>query len=118
MQIAFPFRLDGRGRTALSGEDDHLRELVEQVLFTAQGERVNRPTFGAGLAQVAFGPASGEVAGALTALLQGALQQSLGDVLSLESVDVEAVDAALVVSVQYRRRGETAARAARFAWRA
>jgi phage baseplate assembly protein W len=43
----FPFRIDGRGRSARTSRDDHIRDLVEQVLFTTPGERVNRPTFAA-----------------------------------------------------------------------
>ncbi len=44
MQVAYPFKVNGSGRTAnLSDEDDHIRDLIEQVLFTTPGEQVNRP---------------------------------------------------------------------------
>jgi phage baseplate assembly protein W len=95
MQIDFPFRLGSRGRTALTTEEEHVRDLIEQVLFTSQGERVNRPGFGSGLLQAAFGPAGDVMATA-------ALQQWLGDRVQVESVDVETVDAALAVTVRYR----------------
>jgi len=55
-EIAFPFRLDSRGRTAGADADAHIQDLVAQVLFTAPGERVNRPAFGSGLMQLAFAP--------------------------------------------------------------
>ena len=44
MNIDFPFHFDNRGRTAPTGDDDHIRDLIEQLLFTSPGERVNRPT--------------------------------------------------------------------------
>ena len=45
--LDFPYHFDGRGRTATTDRDDHIRDLIEQVLFTAPGERVMRPDFGA-----------------------------------------------------------------------
>src|SRR5271165_734476 len=56
--IAFPFRIDGRGRTALVDDNSHIRDLIEQLLFTNPGERVNRPTFGSGLLALVFQPNS------------------------------------------------------------
>ena len=64
MDVDFPFHFDGRGRTAETAGDVHIRDLVEQVLFTAPGERINRPTFGCGLAQMVFTPNSEELAAA------------------------------------------------------
>ena len=55
MNVSFPFQFDGRGRT-LDPQDDYLRQLVEQVLFTSPGERVNMPDFGSGLLQLPFAP--------------------------------------------------------------
>jgi uncharacterized protein len=101
MQIDFPFHLDPSGRTATADRDNHVRELIEQLLFTNPGERVNRPTFGTGLLQVVFGPTSDELATATQFLVQGALQQWLGDVILVESVDVSSVDSTLSVTVQY-----------------
>ena len=75
MNIDFPFQIDGHGRTAATGNDDHVRDLIEQILFTNPGERVNRPTFGSGLLQMVFQPNSSELAAALQFTLQAALQQ-------------------------------------------
>lgn len=102
MQIDFPFRLGSRGRTALTTEEEHVRDLIEQVLFTSPGERVNRPSFGSGLLQAAFGPAGDVVATAVQFSVQGALQQWLGDRIQVESVDVETFDSTLAVTVRYR----------------
>jgi len=101
MQIGFPYRIDARQRTAEAGEEDHIRDLMEQVLFTNPGERVNRPDFGAGLDQLVFGPAGTEVATTVQALIQGALQQWLADRVRIEAVQVTVVEAAVTVTVQY-----------------
>ena len=77
-QVDFPYRIDGRGRTATTSEDDHLRDLIEQVLFTAPGERVNRPTFGSGLLRLVFAPNGDALAAATQMTVQGNLQQWLG----------------------------------------
>ena len=101
MNIDYPFHLDGRGRTAATSDEDHIRDMIEQVLFTSPGERVNRPDFGSGLMQLVFAPNSGELAAATQFLVQGALQQWLGDVILVESVQVESQDATLKVSIRY-----------------
>jgi uncharacterized protein len=100
--IAFPYRFDGGGRTAQPATtDDHVRDLVEQVLFTSPGERVNRPTFGTGLAQLVFAPNSQELATATQFLVQAALQQTLGDLIHVETIQVDSVDSTLSVTVRY-----------------
>jgi uncharacterized protein len=108
--IAYPYATSGRGRTATADDPSHLRDLIEQVLFTSPGERVNRPDFGCGLLQLVFAPNSAEVAAATQFLVQSALQQWLGDVLVAESVDIAVDDASLRVTVRYilRRTGEAA----------
>lgn len=109
MNIDFPFHFDARGRTANTTDEDHIRDLIEQVLFTAPGERVNRPTFGSGLLQLVFAPNSPELAAATQFLVQGNLQQWLGDLIEVQSVAVDANDAKLQVQVQYliRRTQQT-----------
>lgn len=101
MQVAFPFRVDGRRRTALASDEDHIRQMIELVLFTAPGERVNRPEFGSGAQQLLFGPSSPELAPTLQCVVQGALQQWLGDRIRVEAVEVSSEDNRLQVLVQY-----------------
>ncbi len=101
MQVDYPFHFDGRGRTAETSPDDHIRDLIEQVLFTSPGERVNRPTFGSGLLRLVFEPSSQAVASATQLTVHGALQQWLGDLIQVEAVNVEAEDSRLRVVVQY-----------------
>jgi uncharacterized protein len=99
--VDFPYHVDGRGRTAVTGADDHLRDLIEQVLFTAPGERVMRPEFGSGLLALVFEPGGPELVAATQHLVQGALQQELGHLIAVESVDVSQYEGALTVSVDY-----------------
>ncbi len=100
-QIDYPLHFDSRNRTALANEDKHIRDLIEQVLFTSPGERVNRTTFGSGLMQLVFAPNSNELATATQFLVQGALQQWLGDLIQVETVNVESEESALRVTVHY-----------------
>jgi len=113
MNIDFPFQVDGRGRTSVSG-DHHLRDLMEQLLFTSPGERVNRPTFGSGLLQMVFAPSSDELAAATQFLLQGTLQQYLGDLIQAEAVRVEIQDSTLLVTVQFVVRATQVRQVAQF----
>lgn len=116
--VGLPFHFDTRGRTAEPGDarasgggpaarrsthrdDAHVRDLIEQVLFTAPGERVNRPDFGTGLLQLLFAPNSDTLASATQLLVRGALQQWLGEIIQVEDVRVEAEDAILRVTVEY-----------------
>lgn len=112
MHVDYPYHVDGRGRTALAGDADYVRDLIEQVLFTAPGERVNRPDFGSGLLQLVFAPNSDVLAGVVETSVQGALQRWLGDLVLVEAVDVSSEDATLAVTVRYvlrrTRQRETA----------
>lgn len=102
MQLDYPFHIDGRDRTASTEEADHIRDLIEQILFTSPGERVNRPQFGAGILQFVFGPNSPEKAAATQFMVQGALQQHLGSRVAIDLVEAEAVDARLIIKIAYR----------------
>lgn len=101
MHVSFPFQISSRGRSAQAGEDDHIRQLIEQVLFTAPGERINRPNFGTGLMGFVFAPASDETMMAAKFMVQGALQQQLSNLIQVQDVEVDSEDAALKVTVQY-----------------
>jgi hypothetical protein len=114
MQVGHPLRTDGLGRIASAGEDAHIRDLIEQVLFTTPGERVNRPTFGTGILQFVFAPNSAEVAGTLQFLIEGALTQWLGDLLELRGVEVLSDDATLQISIAYVIRRTRESQVSRF----
>jgi phage baseplate assembly protein W len=112
--VDFPYGVDARGRTASAPEEDHIRDLVEQVLFTAPGERVNRPTFGSGLLQLVFAPNSDALAAATQLTVQAALQEWLGDRIEVQDVKVEAVDSSLTATVVYAIRRTQQSQSATF----
>jgi phage baseplate assembly protein W len=109
MNIDFPLHFNNRGRTAETDDDDHIRDMIEEFLFTNPGERVNRPDFGSGLLQMVFAPNSPEIASALQLTIQAGLQRWLGDVIVVQKVEVTSEEATLNVLVQYvvRRTNQT-----------
>ena len=109
MNIDFAFHFDNRGRTATTDDDDHIRDMIEEFLFTNPGERVNRPDFGSGLLQMVFAPNSPELAATLQLTIQAGLQRWLSDVIVAQKVEVTSEDSTLNVLVQYivRRTNQT-----------
>ncbi len=101
MQISFPFKINAHGRCTEASEEEHIRDLIEQALFTSPGERVNRPEFGTGIMNFVFAPAGDEIMAAAKFMVQGALQQHLSDLVQVQDVLVESEDAVLKVTVQY-----------------
>lgn len=118
VQLAYPYRIDERGRSALADEARHVRDLIEQLLFTSPGERVNRPTFGSGLLQMVFAAGGDALAATVQASVLAALQRWLGDRIQVADVRASSVDALLTVEVDYvvlatgERRSERFERAA------
>ena len=99
--LSFPLRFDDRGHTAVVPYERHVRDMIEQLLFTTPGERVNRPDLGSGVMQLVFGAASPELASALEFTLQAALQKWLGDVITVDELEVSAEDSTLRITVGY-----------------
>lgn len=99
--IAFPFRTDRRGRTGHAAHDEHVRDLIEQLLFTSPGERVMRPDFGCGLLDLVFTPNSPELASALELSVQASLQRWLGELIEVESLDVVSEENVVRVHLRY-----------------
>jgi phage baseplate assembly protein W len=113
-QIDYPLHFDNRGRTAQTTDDKHIRDLIEQVLFTLPGERVNRPAFGSGLMQLVFAPNSDELASTTQFLVQGALHQWLGDLIQVDAVNVEIEESTLQITVRYTVRRSQLSQIAQF----
>jgi phage baseplate assembly protein W len=102
MYLNFPYQFDGRGRTAEAASlSDYVQQLVETVLFTSPGDRVNLPDFGSGLLQLPFAPNSLEMAAATQFAVQGALQKWLSGYVRTMSVEAAVADAVLTVTVTY-----------------
>jgi phage baseplate assembly protein W len=113
--LDFPYHFDGRGRTATTADADHIRDLIEQVLFTSPGERVMRPDFGSGLLALVFEPSSTTLAATTQFLVQSGLQQHLSNLIAVNAVTVENLDAALQVTVRYTVLADGSAQQASFA---
>lgn len=114
MNIDYPFHFANRGRVASTSDDDHIRDMIEQFLFTNAGERVNRPDFGSGLLQMIFAPNSPELATAMQFTVQAGLQRWLGDVIEVQAVEVTSEEATLGVNVKYQVRRTQENRVATF----
>ena len=114
MHIDYPFHFDSRGRTAATGDDDHIRDMIEQLLLTNPGERVNRPEFGSGLLQMVFAPNSPELAAALQFTMQAALQRWLGDLIEVRALEVTSQDSTLSVDLKYLVRRTNQEQTAQF----
>jgi len=112
--LDFPFHIDQCGFSAATTDEDHIRDMVEQVLFTAPGERVNRPDFGSGLLRLVFEPNSPELAAALQYSIRASLQRWLGDLLQVQNVDVSVQDSTITIIVQYLIRTTGATQTATF----
>lgn len=102
--IDYPYGFDHRGRTARTSDEDHVRDMIEQVLFTSPGERVNRPDFGSGLLQLVFDPNSPELAEAVRYTVQAALDRWLGDLIVIEQLEVISVESTLRLVLDYALR--------------
>ncbi len=104
LNIDFPFHFDSRGQTAVTNDNDHIRDMIEQFLFTNPGERVNRADFGSGLLQLVFAPNSVELAATLEFTVQAGLQQWLGDLIEVQELKVVSEDANLCIDLTYTVR--------------
>lgn len=113
--MAWPYRVDVRGQTAHTRSDaEQARGMIEQLLFTDPGERVNRPDFGCGLRALVFGPNGDALAGAVQFMVEAALQRWLDDVIVVDAVKVASSDATLEVTVVWRLRSGGERRVDRF----
>ncbi len=105
-EVSYPFKVDKSGRTATAERDEHIRHMIEQVLFTAPGERVNRPDFGVNIRQFVFAGGSNDTSAAAQFLVQGELERWLGDIIDIESVNVENKEAALHITIRFSVRAD------------
>ncbi len=115
MQIAYPFAIAPDGRLALASEPAHVEQMIEQVLFTDPGERVNRPDFGCGLSRLVFEPLNSELVAVTQALVRGGLLKWLGDLIQVEGVSVEPRESAMAVVIAYTLLSDRTRRVAAFA---
>lgn len=112
--VDYPFHFDEKGRSAVTSADDHVLDMIHQVLFTNPGERVNRPEFGVGLLRAIFDPGAEEDLLAWQFLVQQALQRWLGDRIEVRSVTLEQRGTKLLVQIEYSELFSQVARTALF----
>ena len=101
MNVKYPYGFDSSGHTAQDDLACHIRDMVEQILLTSPGERVNRPTFGCGVMQLVFAPNTDALAATQQQVVQASLQQWLSDLIRVNAVNVTAQDSKLVINVTY-----------------
>ena len=108
--LSAPYRIDGSGRTAMTGDiRRHARDLIEAVLFTSPGERVNRPDFGSGLLDMVFDTNNQALETAADFLIQSAIQRHLSEILTVSELSVRRDEGLLEITLSYvlRDSGET-----------
>ncbi|WP_374637598.1 GPW/gp25 family protein, partial [Paracoccus sp. (in: a-proteobacteria)] len=108
--LSAPYRIDGSGRTAMTGDiRRHARDLIEAVLFTSPGERVNRPDFGSGLLDMVFDTNNQALETAADFLIQSAIQRHLSEILTVSELALHRDEGVLEITLSYvlRDSGET-----------
>jgi uncharacterized protein len=100
LNLAFPFAITA-GKVATVDAAVHVRQIIELILFTEPGERVNRPDFGAGVDRLVFEPDGSPLNAAVTHLVQSALQRCSGGVFQLQRLDVTASGPTLSIIIEY-----------------
>jgi len=98
----YPFHFGSDGLTARTTRADHVRDLLEQLLFTRPGERLTRPQLGVGLPDLLFGPLNEDVAAAAQTLVELAIHQYLSREIAESTVAARVEGSALLVDVAYR----------------
>ena len=113
-EVGYPYKIDNSGLTVTAERDNHIRQLIEQVLFTVPGERVNRPDFGVNIRQFVFAGGSNETVAAAQFLVHGELERWLGEIIDVEAVVVESVEAKLNITVRFMVRADQQRQIAQF----
>jgi uncharacterized protein len=101
--IRCPFAIDaGLGR--LAEETDyaaHVEQMMMQVLFTAPGERIDRPDFGCGIKRLVFAPNDPVTASLAQVTIFQSLKRWLGSVIDVQDVKAAAINERLEIKIVY-----------------
>jgi phage baseplate assembly protein W len=101
--LRYPLAIDrSLGRVAREHDyDAYVKQLIQQVLLTSPGERINRPDFGAGARRLVFAPNGVGTASLAQTLIHQALTTWLGSLIRVEEVSTEAQAEKLLIKVVY-----------------
>jgi len=113
LNVAFPFAIRA-GKVTTVDAAAYVRQIIEIILFTEPGERVNRPDFGTGVDQLVFEPNGSPLNTAVTHLVQSALQRFSGGLFQLQRLDVAADGPTLSIVVDYVDRASGLQQTVRF----
>ena len=90
IDFAHPFRIDAAsGQAARASYQDHVDQMIRQVLLTDPGERVCLPTFGAGLRRLLFAPITAQLQASARMTVTQALNTWLGGQITVRDVTVQ-----------------------------
>ena len=101
--LSFPFQFTAAGGVATADIETHLRQRIEQVLFTSPGERVMLPEFGCGARSLVFRGNNEALAAATEFTLAKALQSTLGSQVMINAVNVRNEEETLHVEIVYTK---------------
>jgi uncharacterized protein len=88
--LGFPLRLGPDRGLDVVGLEEDVRAMLEQILFTLPGERLNRPTFGVGVQKYVFEPNSPLLADRLRVALDENVYEHLSKDVRILDVSVTA----------------------------
>lgn len=99
--LRYPFTIGHDGKIDITNEEDHIRDMIEQCLFTSPGERVDLLEFGCGLRDIIFSPNS-EILAAITRItVTTTLQKWLGTIIRVNDVQVTSIEEKLHINISY-----------------
>lgn len=100
--LSHPLRLDHERGLAVLDVEATVRALLDQILFTEPGERVNRPSFGVGVERALFEPNGPFLASRLRLALEENAYAHLGPDVEVLKLDVRADDETLAIDIVYQ----------------
>lgn len=108
MYVTYPLQIDSSGQLKNADYASHIRQMIEQMLFTEKGERVNRPDFGCGLQQLIFDPMNDAIGLTVQPMVVAELSRWFGELIRVEDVKVTLApmqqgqsQPMIVISIQY-----------------
>jgi phage baseplate assembly protein W len=111
--FGFPFAVDRAGRVSSNEDDEAIRGMIIQVLFTAPGERVNLPEFGCGLFNLVFEPNNNILAAAMEFRVGQALNRWMEKDIRVDGVNVESVEGTITIEIAYTKKIDLSRKALR-----